>query len=313
VTSKGKFATEPDRVLIDAVLAGDAIQFEGLVLRYSSGVYRFILKNVGSTAIAEDLTQETFVEAYRNLATFKADAKFSTWLFGIALNRLRKHLNRSPDRHHDYLFTDDAIETTKRHEIEVEVVLPQENINYIDLEQLQMAIDNLMEVCEFELKGEVNPIRGSWWKTLIFWSKDKTTQTVVNRLLQTLKEVFVARSIGIPSAEETKKLAEAIDQVLKNLEKFDSGIIRLGKLLIIKGTLGSKPVLRVETISPSLAQKLAENPQLIKMPEPLLHLIEEQKLENQVASDLVSSDKSQGDLSPEEPLVQLPPSCSGLQ
>jgi hypothetical protein len=51
----------PDRVLIDAVLAGDAIQFEGLVLRYSSWVYRFILKNVGSTAIAEDLTQETFV------------------------------------------------------------------------------------------------------------------------------------------------------------------------------------------------------------------------------------------------------------
>jgi RNA polymerase sigma-70 factor, ECF subfamily len=96
----------PDRVLIDAVLAGDAIQFEGLVLRYSSWVYRFILKNVGSTAIAEDLTQETFFEAYRNLATFKADAKFSTWLFGIALNRLRNHLNRSPDRRHDFLSTE---------------------------------------------------------------------------------------------------------------------------------------------------------------------------------------------------------------
>jgi RNA polymerase sigma factor (sigma-70 family) len=93
----------PDRVLIDAVLAGDAIQFEGLVLRYSSWVYRFILKNVGSTAIAEDLTQETFVEAYRKLAAFKAEAKFSTWLFGIALNRLRNHLNRSPDRRHDHL------------------------------------------------------------------------------------------------------------------------------------------------------------------------------------------------------------------
>jgi RNA polymerase sigma-70 factor (ECF subfamily) len=96
----------PDRVLIDAVLAGDAIQFEGLVLRYSSWVYRFILKNVGSTAIAEDLTQETFVEAYRKLATFKAEAKFSTLLFGIALNRLRNHLNRSPDHRNDHLSTE---------------------------------------------------------------------------------------------------------------------------------------------------------------------------------------------------------------
>jgi RNA polymerase sigma-70 factor (ECF subfamily) len=74
-----------------------------LVSRYSSQVYRFILKNVGNTIIAEDLTQETLVEAYRKLATFKAEAKFSTWLFSIALNRLRNHLNRSPDRRYDHL------------------------------------------------------------------------------------------------------------------------------------------------------------------------------------------------------------------
>ncbi len=93
-----------------------------------------------------------------------------------------------------------------------------------------MAIDNLMEVCEFELKGELDPIRGSWWQTLIFWSKGKITQTAFNRLLQTLKEVCVARSIGIPSAEETVKLAEAVDRVLKSLEPFESSVIRFGKL-----------------------------------------------------------------------------------
>jgi uncharacterized protein YjbI with pentapeptide repeats len=137
-----------------------------------------------------------------------------------------------------------SVETTEQREIEVEIALPQENISYLDLEQLQMAIDNLMEVCEFELKGELDPIRGSWWQTLIFWSKNKTTQTAVNRLFQTLKEVLVARSIGIPSAEETTKLTEAVDRVLKSLEPFDRGIIRLGKLLIIKHTLrGTKLVI----------------------------------------------------------------------
>jgi hypothetical protein len=176
-----------------------------------------------------------------------------------------------------------------------------------------MVIDNLMKICEFELKAELDPIQGSWWQTLIFWSKDKTTQTAVNRLFQTLKEVLVARSIGIPSAEETVKLATAVDQVLKSLEPFESGVIRFGKLLVIKGILRGKPVLRVETISSSLAQKLAENPQLINMPEPLLHLIEEQEIANQAASDPVVLDKPQGEFSPEEPLVQLPPNCSGLQ
>jgi uncharacterized protein YjbI with pentapeptide repeats len=83
----------------------------------------------------------------------------------------------------------DNVEIAERHAIEVEIALPQENINYIDLEQLQMAIDNLMKICEFELKAELDPIQGSWWQTLIFWSKNKTTQTAVNRLFQTLTEI----------------------------------------------------------------------------------------------------------------------------
>jgi RNA polymerase sigma-70 factor, ECF subfamily len=92
-----------DQDLIDAVLVGDTARFDGLVSRYSDRIYRFILKNIGQTAIAEELTQETFVEAYRKLPTFKGEAKFSSWLFGIALNRVRNYINRSPDRHHYYL------------------------------------------------------------------------------------------------------------------------------------------------------------------------------------------------------------------
>jgi uncharacterized protein YjbI with pentapeptide repeats len=192
-----------------------------------------------------------------------------------------------------------GVEPTERPAIEVEIAIPQEKINDTDLKELRMAIDNLMEVCGFELAREFDPIRGSWWQTLIFWSRNQTTQTVVNRTFQTLKEVFVARSIGIPSAEETIKLTEAVDRVVKMLEPFESAAIRLGKLLVIKGNLGGKPALRVETISLSLAQKLAENPQLINMPESLLRLIEEEKIVNQAPSHLVPLDKPQGNLSPE--------------
>jgi uncharacterized protein YjbI with pentapeptide repeats len=199
------------------------------------------------------------------------------------------------------------VETPERYEIEVEIALPQEDINYPDLERLQMAIDHLMEVCEFELKGELDPVRGSWWQKLIFWSKDKTTSTAVNRILQTLKEVFVARSIGIPSAEEAAKLAEAVDKVIKSLEPFENGVIRLGKLLVIKGNLRGKSVLRVETISLALAQKLADNPQLINRPEQLLLLIEEPDTASQGVPTVTPSDKPQGHLPPAESVLQLPP------
>jgi hypothetical protein len=94
----------------------------------------------------------------------------------------------------------------------------------------------------------------------------------------------VARSTGISSAEETARLAEAVDRVLKSLEPFERGVIRLGKLLVIKDTLRGKHIIRVETISDSLAQKLAANPQLIKMPGSLLRLIDEEQNHNQAAS-----------------------------
>jgi RNA polymerase sigma-70 factor, ECF subfamily len=96
---------ESDQPLIDAVLAGDTAQFNGLVMRHANRLYRFILKNVGHTAVAEDLTQETFIEAYRQLSTFRGDAEFVTWLFGIALNKTRNYINRSSDvrRHHSHI------------------------------------------------------------------------------------------------------------------------------------------------------------------------------------------------------------------
>ena len=106
--------TDSDRTLIEAVLVGDASQFESLVQRYSPGIYRFLLKHAGSAAIAEDLAQETFVEAYRHLASFKGESKFSTWLYGLALNRLRNSRNRSPDRHSDHLAAELLVFTTAR-------------------------------------------------------------------------------------------------------------------------------------------------------------------------------------------------------
>lgn len=89
------FAADPtDAALIARVLAGDDRNaFAVLVRRHQSAV-RSLLRRLtaGQHALADDLAQETFLQAYRKLAQFRADAQFATWLYRIATNAYLQHL-----------------------------------------------------------------------------------------------------------------------------------------------------------------------------------------------------------------------------
>ena len=89
--------------LINTVLNGDLQAFEVVVRRYGDRMYRFILKYIADRATAEDLTQETFISAFQTLDRFNFQAKFSTWLFGIALNKIRNYYNRSPEARYEFV------------------------------------------------------------------------------------------------------------------------------------------------------------------------------------------------------------------
>lgn len=78
--------------------------FRHLVKEHETRLYRFILKNIGHVTDAEDLAQQTFVEAARSFTTFRGESELSTWLFGIAMNLVRNYLSRSP--HRIYQFED---------------------------------------------------------------------------------------------------------------------------------------------------------------------------------------------------------------
>ena len=77
---------EPDPVLVRAAAAGDLDAFDALVRLYQQPVWRFLCHLVRDPALAEDLAQETFLRAYRNLRGFAHQSRFSTWLFQIARN-----------------------------------------------------------------------------------------------------------------------------------------------------------------------------------------------------------------------------------
>src|SRR5436305_5793537 len=78
--------------LIARTRAGDREAFQLIFERYSRPVISFIYDMVGERELAEELMQETFVRAYRNLAALREDARLSTWLFGIAKNVARESL-----------------------------------------------------------------------------------------------------------------------------------------------------------------------------------------------------------------------------
>ena len=85
-----------------AIAAGADPLFKQLVQEHSKRLYRFIRKNIGNSSDAEDLMQQTFLEAARSYATYRGESALSTWLYGIAMNLTRNYLSRSPHRKYDF-------------------------------------------------------------------------------------------------------------------------------------------------------------------------------------------------------------------
>ena len=75
-----------DEELVDACLAGDGAAFGVLVSRWERKIHGAIYRILGSEEDARDLSQEAFLKAYRGLRCFKREARFSSWLYQIALN-----------------------------------------------------------------------------------------------------------------------------------------------------------------------------------------------------------------------------------
>ena len=92
-----------DTAAVALAREGDSDAFRGLVERHSRAVYRLAHRMTGSPQDAEDVVQDTFLKAYRQLGRFESRANFGTWLHRIAVNcsidliRSRKHQETSHD------------------------------------------------------------------------------------------------------------------------------------------------------------------------------------------------------------------------
>ena len=94
--------------LVARACQGDQEAFRLIFERYSRPLISFIYDQVSNRELAEELTQETFVRAYRGLHTLRTETKLSTWLFGIAKNVARESL-RARQRTNQHVDLDDKL------------------------------------------------------------------------------------------------------------------------------------------------------------------------------------------------------------
>jgi RNA polymerase sigma-70 factor, ECF subfamily len=86
--------TWTDEELVARSIRGDADSFNELILRWERPIYALAYRTIGREEDARDVCQETFLRAFRALPGFRGQAKFSSWLYRIALNLCRDWVRR---------------------------------------------------------------------------------------------------------------------------------------------------------------------------------------------------------------------------
>jgi RNA polymerase sigma-70 factor (ECF subfamily) len=110
--SDSSLGPDDDRTLISSVQRGDLQAFEVLVTRYQKKMLNISFRLVGDYDDACEVVQDAFVSAYRNIKTFRGDAKFTTWLTTITLNLSKNRLKQMRSRQGRETFSlDDPIRT----------------------------------------------------------------------------------------------------------------------------------------------------------------------------------------------------------
>jgi RNA polymerase sigma-70 factor (ECF subfamily) len=88
---------EEEQLLVDRCRQGDRESFAQLMRLHERQIFNFTYRMLGDEEEAEDLTQDIFIAAFKGIRKFRGEAKFSTWLYRIALNQTRnriKYLSR---------------------------------------------------------------------------------------------------------------------------------------------------------------------------------------------------------------------------
>ncbi|MFA6563977.1 MAG: sigma-70 family RNA polymerase sigma factor [Verrucomicrobiia bacterium] len=97
-----------DAALVERARANDPAAFDELVQRYKQRIYGTVYHMTSNHEDANDLAQETFIRAFKNLHRFKGDSSFYTWIYRIAVNTTINFLHSRRRRSQNHLSLDDV-------------------------------------------------------------------------------------------------------------------------------------------------------------------------------------------------------------
>ena len=97
---ENKARAAEDLVLVNRAKAEDSAAYDALIRRYQDRIYATVYHMTSNHEDANDITQETFIKAYRALKSFKGDSSFYTWIYRIAVNKTINFLKTRKNRVH---------------------------------------------------------------------------------------------------------------------------------------------------------------------------------------------------------------------
>ena len=141
-----------DKEIIERVKGGDKKAYDLLVLKYQQRVINLISRFVKNHSDALDVSQETFIKAYRALPNFRGESAFYTWLYRIAVNTAKNHLTVQSRK-----ITKSDYDVTDIEQIEGNMSLTEQTTpeNLLHKDELQETVLKTIENLPEDLKSAI--------------------------------------------------------------------------------------------------------------------------------------------------------------
>ena len=137
-------AAVEDKQLVRRAQEGDLSAFDELIRRYQERVYATVYHMTSNHEDANDLTQETFVKAYKALSSFKGDSGFFTWVYRIAVNKTINFLKQKKNRHNGFSLND--LDFNAEHDPDLVALVSDKNPRRdMGLAELQEKLNEAMQ------------------------------------------------------------------------------------------------------------------------------------------------------------------------
>lgn len=171
--------------------AGNADAFEQLVVKYQAAVYNLCLRMTGDPEDAADMTQESFLKAWRSLDSFQGNAAFSTWLYRLASNTCLDHLRSVKRKSQLSLVIEDTEGEEQTLEVPDSAPSPEEQV--IELEE-HSILNEALQSLDYEQR-----------------------QILILRAVNGLSYTEIAQVLKLKEGTVKSRLARAREQLRKKL------------------------------------------------------------------------------------------------